>query len=70
MTHTPLTEQQLDKYADRALREFLTAHPSETEMAASLARDGFGPDEITNMLSRQPRPASSPQAAASEETNR
>ena len=42
---------------DRALREFLTANPDEDEMAASMARDGFGPDEITDMLSRPAVPA-------------
>ena len=39
---------------DRALLEFLTAHPGEVEMAASMRRDGFGPDEITAMLSKPP----------------
>lgn len=39
---------------DAALREFLAAHPDEVEMAASMRRDGFGPDEIVDMLSSPP----------------
>jgi hypothetical protein len=37
---------------DQALREFLAANPGEDEMAASLGRDGFGPDEVVEMLSK------------------
>lgn len=37
---------------DQALREFLVAHPGEDEMAASMVRDGFGPDEVVDILRR------------------